>query len=422
VREFQDERNSEFGAHFERHFATGRQEELLAIHRTSHESGGERGVDDEGVTLFLQDLSASESILRGVLRWRSGAVAMESGVEGALNVLDSRSSLDENGVAVPLLNGTVRVEEQRGELFASASWPLGAALRIEAGSRFEYSRLVQSGDSNLSKSFFFPKPRVLLTWSATENDRLRLLLEREVGQLDFEDFVASASLSSSTVTAGNPDLEPDRTWRLEAAWERPLLQTGALLIAVRHERIQDLVDRIPVIADEPFDAVGNIGDGRRNEAEINLTVPLDRFGIRSGLLKAVALWRHSEATDPTTGETRPISEDVPREATLHFSQQLQRLHVRWGIDATLASEEREHFFDEVRVERFGTMLNLFAQYEPSPPWSIRVFANNLTDRTAVRERTIYDGLRSFSPLRYVETRTLAIGPYFGISVRRTFGN
>jgi hypothetical protein len=422
VREFQDEHNSEFGAHFERRSESGRQQELLAIHRTSHEDGGERGVDDDGVTLFLQDLSASESILRGVLRWRSGAAALESGFEGALNVLDSSSSLDENGTAVPLLNGTVRVEERRGELFASASWPLSAAWRIEAGPRFEYSRLVQSGDSNLSKSFFFPKPRILLTWSATEHDRVRLLVEREVGQLDFEDFVASASLSSSTVTAGNPDLEPDRTWRLEAAWERPILQSGALLLAVRHERIQDLVDRIPVMGDEPFDAVGNIGDGRRNEAEINLTVPLDRFGIRSGLLKAVVLWRHSEATDPTTGETRPISEDAPREATIHFSQQLQRLHVRWGVDATLASEEREHFFDEVRVERYGTMLNLFAQYEPSPPWSIRLFANNLTDRNAVRERTIYDSLRSSSPLRYVETRTLAIGPYFGVNVRRTFGN
>ena len=40
----------------------------------------------------------------------------------------------------------------------------------------------------------------------------------------------------------------------------------------------------------------------------------------------------------------------------------------------------------------------------------------------MRERQIYDGLRSAAPLRYVETRTLAIGPYFGISVRRTFGN
>ena len=422
VREFEDEQNSELGAHFDRRLASDRQLEVLAIHRASREDGGERGIDGDSVTLFLQDSSASESIVRGVLRWRHGAVALESGVEGALNVLDGRSSLEEDGVAAPLPNGTIRVEERRGELFASAGWPLSAAWRIEAGSRFEYSRLVQSGDSSVGKSLFFPKPRVLLTWAATDRDRLRVLLEREVGQLDFEDFVGSASLSASTVTAGNPDLEPDRTWRLEAAWERRVLQSGALLLAVRHERIQDLVDRIPVIAEVPFDAVGNIGDGLRNEAEINLTLPLDRFGIRAGLLKTVALWRHSEATDPTTGGTRPISEDLSREATVHFSQQLPRAHVRWGVDATLASQAREHYFDEVRIERRGTMVSAFVQYEPAPPWSIRLFANNLTDRSTVRERAIYDGLRSSSPLRFNETRTLAIGPYYGISVRRTFGN
>lgn len=422
VREFEDERSSELGARFERSLAADRQLEVLAIHRASHEDGGERGIDGDGVTLFLQDSSASESIVRGVLRWRRGAVALESGVEGALNVLDSRSSLDADGIVALLPNGTIRVEERRGEVFASAGWPLSETWRIEAGSRFEYSRLVQSGDSSVGKSFFFPKPRVLLTWSATDRDRVRLLLEREVGQLDFEDFVGSASLSTSTVTAGNPDLEPDRTWRLEAAWERRILQSGALLLAVRHERIQDLVDRIPVIADVPFDAVGNIGDGWRTEAEINLTLPLDRFGIRAGLLKTVALWRHSEASDPTTGETRPISEDLSREATIHFSQKLPRARTRWGVDATLASAAREHYFDEVRIDELGTMLSAFVQYEPAPPWSFRLFANNLTDRSAIRERAIFDGIRSSSPLRFNETRTLAIGRYYGISVRRTFGD
>jgi outer membrane receptor protein involved in Fe transport len=95
--------------------------------------------------------------------------------------------------------------------------------------------------------------------------------------------------------------------------------------------------------------------------------------------------------------------------------------VRWGVDATLASAAREHYFDEVRTERLGTRLDVFAQYEPSPAWNIRLFANNLTDRDAVRERQIYDGLRSTAALRYVETRLLAIGPYYGISLRRNFG-
>lgn len=422
VREFEDQREWELGASFERRLSSNRQLELFVLHRASSERGGEREIDDECMTLFREDADGSESIIRGVLRSQLGRVMLESGLEGALNVLDSRSSLDEDGIAASLPNGSARVEERRVEAFAGAKWPLSTTLRVEAGSRFEHSSLEQSGGGNRpGKSFFFPKPRVLLTWSPTPNDGLRLLLEREVGQLDFDDFVGSASLSSGTVSAGNPDLEPDRTWRIELAWERRFMEAGALIIAARHERIEDLVDRIPVVADEPFDAVGNIGDGARSEIELSLTLPLDRFGIRAGLFKTNALWRHSEATDPTTGRVRPISAEPAREASLHFSQQLARLRVRWGVDAVLASEVHEYYFDEIRSDRLGARLDVFAQYDPTPVWHIRLFANNLTDRSSVREREIYAGIRNAHALDYVETRTLAIGPYVGFSVRRDFG-
>ena len=422
VREFGDEDGSEISVSFERPLPSDRQLELLAIHRVSSERGGEIESASGAVTRFMEDADGSESIVRAALRWNRGQVAIESGIEGALNVLDSRNTLEENGIATPLPNGAARIEEQRGELFAMAGWPVGSAWRLEAGSRFEDSRLDLSGDSNLRKSFFFAKPRVLATWSMSEHVRLRVLLEREVAQLDFEDFAGSASLSSSTVTAGNPDLEPERTWRLEAGWERSFLGSGVLLLAARHERIDELVDRIPIIADEPFDAVGNIGKGQRTELELNLTLPLDRIGVRSGLLRTVALWRDSSATDPTTKESRQISEDQPREFEIHFSQQLQRARLRWGVDLTLASVAREHYFDEIRTERLGTQLDVFAQYEPTSDWYVTLFANNLTDRSAVRERQIHDGMRGVVPLTFIETRTLKIGPIYGIMLRRTFGD
>src|SRR3546814_11679495 len=95
-------------------------------------------------------------------------------------------------------------------------------LSIETGLRYEISRLSQTGDSELSKSLSYFKPRLLLSWAASPRDRLRLQVEREVGQLNFEDFVSSPSLTSGTVTAGNKNLEPDSLVRYEAAWERRL--------------------------------------------------------------------------------------------------------------------------------------------------------------------------------------------------------
>jgi outer membrane receptor protein involved in Fe transport len=259
-----------------------------------------------------------------------------------------------------------------------------------------------------------------VSWSEGAN-QLRLLVEREVGQLDFEDFASSASLSTGTVTAGNPDLEPDQTWRMELAWEHRVLDGGAVTITARHEEIDDLIDRIPVFGAEVFDAIGNIGEGERSELELAATLPLDSIGLSAGVIKAAVLWRDSEATDPVTGESRIISEDVPREASLHLSQALPQWRARWGLDVAFATQEREYHFDEVRTDSLDNALSVFVEYEPVPAWNVRLFASNLTDRPAIRRREVYDGMRSEAPLGYIETRTLKIGPYAGIQVRRQFG-
>src|SRR3546814_983991 len=81
------------------------------------------------------------------------------------------------------------------------------------GLRIERADITQSGDSPLQRGFTYAKPRLALRWDAGEADEWRLSLSREVGQLDFNDFVASASLDGGEVSAGNAELEPAKTWR-----------------------------------------------------------------------------------------------------------------------------------------------------------------------------------------------------------------
>ena len=383
--EREDERGFEIGASYDRALQSGRQLELIAIHRDTREDSSEQSRDAEEEELFRQDSDARETILRALLRGTRASWTLEGGFEGALNVLDSRSELFENEVAVALPAAAVRVEERRVEAFATATWRRDERWTFEMGGQIEASELAQTGDTQQRESFFYVKPRALATYSPRVADRWSLLIERDVGQLDFDDFVTSTSLSADTVTAGNPDLEPDRTWLMELAWERHFMGSGALVISARHELITDLIDRIPV-GDPPFDGVGNIGDGRRSELEIELTLPLQALGLSSGLLKADALWRHGRATDPTTGEERAISADLPFEAALHFRQDLARGNVHWGVDVDFADAATEFMFDEVRIERHGTKVNVFVEFEPASAWNVRVYANNLTDRSSQRER------------------------------------
>jgi outer membrane receptor protein involved in Fe transport len=413
----------ELGLRYDRSLGGGWGGELKALHHRLRLYGEEIETEQADVAVAAERSLAHESILQAVARHEGAAVNLELGGEVALNVLDSRNRLYENDVEIPLPAADVRVEERRAEAFAAATWRPSSRLALEVGSRFEVSTLAQSGDTRSEKSFAYLKPRAQLTWTPGPRDRLRLEVVRRVGQLDFDDFVGSASLSAGTVTAGNPDLEPDRAWRTALAWERQVGTAGSIVLTLRHDRIQDVVDRIPVIGPGfAFDAPGNIGDGTRTEFEANAKLPLDRLRIPGGLLRADVIWRRSRVTDPATGVRRSISDEARVEGTVAFTQDLPAWGVRWGAEAEIGETETDFRFDEIDSERLETRYSVFAEMRPAPAWNVRVFAENVGDSAFERRRERYAGLRGTAPLRRVEVRRLAYGPYVGVKVQRTFGH
>src|SRR6185503_9615788 len=206
------------------------------------------------------------------LAWHyQGALKLEAGVEGAINVLNSRSTLTLGGAPVVLPAANIRLEERRAEFFSTATWRLNPVLMSELGTRYETSTLTQSGDSSLVKDLSFLKPRWLTTWNPAPGHELRFLMERQVGQLVFRDFASSTSLNSNIITGGNKNLEPARAWNISLAWERHFWDRGSLVLEARREFISQVVDRIPVFAaGKVFNAVGNIGDGTRDDLVTNL--------------------------------------------------------------------------------------------------------------------------------------------------------
>ncbi len=414
-------RASEAGLQFERQLFASSTVELLAIRRDTAIRATDRSLELDVESVNRERSDASETILRGVIRRPGAALSIEAGLEGARNVLDSRSALEEDGVAIPLPAANVRVAEDRAEGFVTLTWQAVRHLSVEAGARAEASRLTQSGDSALEKSLAFLKPRLLVTWAPDEADEMHLLVEREVGQLDFADFASSASLTGGTVTAGNKDLEPDSLWRAELSWQRRLGK-GSLVLTARHEAIRNVIDHIPVFASGAiFDAVGNIGDGTRDELQADLNLPLEAAGLKGVLVQANLLYRRSRVEDPATGERRAISGDADFEGRIALTHDLPAQHLRWGLTYVAASEEREFKIDEIEADRLSGRLEAFVEYKPDPNWTLRLFAKNLTDSPAVRTRQIYAGLRGTSPLDYVEKRVLRSGPYVGVTVQRSFG-
>lgn len=120
-----------------------------------------------------------------------------------------------------------RVEEERAEAFITDFWQLTPDLKLEAGLTVETSRITQSGDATQERDFTYFKPRLGATWSVDDTNQLRVLIERDIAQLDFTEFASAVSLFDGTSDRGNPNLEPERTWRATAEWEHRFGPAGS---------------------------------------------------------------------------------------------------------------------------------------------------------------------------------------------------
>lgn len=374
--------------------------------------------------LFHSDKKVTESVGRLNLRRRqSDSLALEVGVEGAFNALDSETELTVNGAKTVVPAANVRVEETRGELYGVATWRPTPKLTIEGALRQEASKITSDGDVLLEKSLSFLKPRLALTWAPDAADQWRLRLEREVSQLNFDDFVAPSSVASTgSLIAGNPDLSPQQAWVIEAAYERRFWTSGAAVLTLRHAELTDVIDRAPIRAGLTVaDAPANIGDGTKDEAIASLSAPLDRFGLKSATLRGQLTWRESKVTDPTTGQGREISGLRPVEWEAHFTQDLPGIRSNWGVDVAGGFRERFFRLSEIETRKYETFVTVFAENKPRPDLTLRVEIQNITGRDVQRIREVYAGPRDLGVLAYTDVRNLEWGRCLFVRLRKTFG-
>lgn len=369
--------------------------------------------------LFQLDNRTAETIGRAVLKLQqTPALSWEAGGEGAYNTLTSQTRFSQNGAAVALPAANVMVEEKRAELFGKGVWRPTSTITIEAGVREEGSQISSSGDVTLQKSLYFTKPRVALTWAPDADDQVRARYERVVGQLDFSAFVASQNLAAGTLTAGNPNLEPEKDWVSELAYERHFWNSGALILTGRHFEITDVVDRAPFGA---FDAPANIGAGTKDEEEVTLTLPLGKLGLKGGELRGDATWRQSAVTDPTTHQQREITVLHPVDWNAHFTQDLPNLRLNWGVDFFGGWRERSFRFNQIQTTKLETYVTPFLEWKPRRDISLRFELDNATRRGLKRTLQQFAGSRATSPMTFVEDRDPHFGQLYYVRLRKTFG-
>ncbi len=418
------EQDGELGLHWIGKIAPSTELESLVLQRFGRQTDINTSNAVGAAQYFALKNKTGESIARGTLRYSPNAdLTLESGAEADYNFLNGASSYLLNGTPVTLPSANASVNEKRGEAFIHATWKFAADWLLEAGARAEYSTISESGSTNMSRSFFFPKPRLLLTWTPNKNTQFRLRYERVVGQLDFTNFVASSNLSASGVNAGNPDLKPDRHTQYEASYEYDFWGKGAFVATLLHDDIVDVVDYVPVTGPSGvFDAPGNIKSGHINQIDTELTLPLDKAGLRNGLLKVTNIWRFTGVRDPVTGQQRAIYNERPQDIELTLTQDIDSLNSTWSIFYFNCWDQYYYRLTEFRRRRvIPPYVELSWEYKPTPAWSIQAAVKNLFPFSYDDVRYDYAGPRDSTPLAQINELKIKSQPRLYIQIRKTFG-
>ncbi|OYX36303.1 MAG: hypothetical protein B7Y99_02380 [Caulobacterales bacterium 32-69-10] len=410
---------AEIGGDYQRPLTSWLNAQLIGLKTFKSDSLNSLGQTRAPNQISTEDSTSGETILRTVLSAvHSPTLRFEGGGEGAKNFLDARSTLNVGGVAVVLPSATVRVDETRAEGFFTATWKPHAKLSIESGLRWEVSTIGQTGAVNQERTFSFPKPRLIVSWAPNSVSQLRLRVERVVGQLNFKDFAASVQVEAGAVNAGNPNLEPERSWIGELALERRFWDGGAVVLTLSHAEVQQVMDFIPIAG--RFDAPGNVGDGTRDEAKLSVNVPLARLGVPGATLRFNGYWRRSRVTDPLTGESRRISNQRPFEGDFLLTKAFPKWKSSLNLEGALGFVETVYRIGEVRRTQETPMYKLFWDWSPRSDLMFRFQIENLTTKQRRRDRDLYTGTRAAGPLSFTEKRYAEQAPFLMIRTRKVF--
>ncbi len=412
-------RNGEFGSHWQGLVGAVNLEAVL-LQRMNHNEGSQTSTTSSGVSLFRSRNDSGESIGRLTARYSPiTSLNLEGGGELTWNFLDGHTGFVSNGVATTLPNANVTVDELRGEVFGIATWKIDPTLTLEAGARAEFSRISQTGDTHSSRDFFYPKPRLQLSWQMDEPTQFRLRAEKYLAQLNFNDFVASSNLQGYGVAGGNASIRPAQSWQFEAAVERHFWDKGAAVLSYLRENIKDLRDYIPIGGG--LDAPGNVAHATSDKLWIRGTLPLDFLGLKNGLFKPNVYWQTSDLIDPVTGQHRRISGQRNISSYYTISQDLEEWKSTWSFNwGTSFSNTNWRIAQISRANIHNDpYVNFYWTYKPDRDWTLNFGAENFMGYHFEQEQFNFSGPRDTAGPPTMQDVYIRSTPRFYFNIRTT---
>ena len=303
---------------------------LFVINENKHRDVIERNLVSDGVRnnyfSSTADYVQAERIFRTSISTSFGQDhTLDYGAEGAFNKLDKAFVFGGS-------NDTAIVKEARYEIFGTHSYKINDRMDLSSSLVGEFSNITQerSGIVNSTK-FQYLKPRFEYRYNATEKDQFRLVADRSVSQLDLNQFVASRNLEDETINFGNPDLEPEKTWKYSVGYERRFDDdSGSVEFELYYEDISDHIDKILIGTNSS--GTGNIGKAKRYGLDFKGNLRFGFIGVPNAMISAEYNYKKSDTIDPFTGESRWVRMAGTHRWSVDFQHDIIDWDVTWGFN------------------------------------------------------------------------------------------
>lgn len=370
---------------------------------------------------YSEDVTESEYIFRTTLSATTQSeLKPEFGFELAKNELDKSSIFSVNDEVLTFGNDAVVVQEQRGEAFANISFEASEQLTIEAGLTMEVSKIeVNSADAD-NETLTFYKPRFSATYIPVDSHSLTFEAERFIGQLDFNDFAASADTMDSNSNSGNSNLQPDKWDELALTYEWGFSERGNFKAKVYHQWRKDILEQV-ILNDDPNHysvGVGNAGDADFWGVDVDVTLPID-YVLTDGLLEINHRYRGSEFYDEVIGANRNVSDFTDLDTVMTLRQDLTEHNLTWGVTYFSNFIETGYRVDEFQSFSANKRAEIFI--ETTQFWGIklRLEVSDVNTGKFTRTREIYSPDRA-GEVNVVERSRRFREPFYTLSAAGTF--
>ncbi|MBT7678270.1 MAG: TonB-dependent receptor plug domain-containing protein [Gammaproteobacteria bacterium] len=438
----------EFGGDYEHGFENGnRFKFLFIVNEKERTATRERYASTllggtESKNLFLDTTSRNqEKIGRGSYTLNlSASQGLEVGLEAAQTTQDSglRLGLPSGGEGspnfgglspIPFPNAFSTVEEVRYEPFAIHNWQINERMSLESSLVAEYSEIEQKGDVNNKRDFDFIKPKLDYRFDVSTSVQFNASLEKVVSQLSFADFSRATNDSDDDqdTIAGNPELVPEESLRLEAGVDLRLPNDGgAINLRAFYYDFDNKIGRVDAstVITDPQSTNGNVGPAKSYGLASNLSLRLGFLGMPTALLTAALTVQESSIKNdlfPTENDLRfpPYDRGGFR---IGFRQDVSALALSYGLNynSRINGNRTLHDINNRAELVFPSNLSVFVERVWFGGLSYRFEGRNLEDFEGCGERRRFNGYLRDGILQEIEFPCSRSGMQFVLKIRGTF--